>query len=78
MTLAAQNLGMEVQYCMALAHQILLSLEWPAVTNSRVNGDGGLDTPSLVLPSVLASMVGLGWSKGMVGTCDPLSLPLKG
>jgi hypothetical protein len=61
MTKAAQDNGVEVQYCMALAHQILMSVEWPAVTNARANGDGGLAVADLVLTSVLASQVGLGW-----------------
>ena len=39
---AAQKHGVEVQMCMALAHQIVMSVEWPSVTNCRVNGDGGL------------------------------------
>lgn len=60
----------EVQYCMSLAHQILASLEWPAVTNARSNGDGGLDTPSLVLTSILSSLVGLGWSKDNLRTAE--------
>ena len=42
----------------------------PSVTNCRVNGDGGLDVQSLVLPSVLAGAVGLGWSKDNLRTAD--------
>ena len=42
--IAAQDLNVEVQYCMANAHQILMSLDYPSVTNARANGDGGLDT----------------------------------
>jgi hypothetical protein len=57
---AAQKHGVEVQMCMALAHQIVMSVEWPSVTNCRVNGDGGLAVDALVLPSVLAGAVGLG------------------
>jgi hypothetical protein len=63
MTLAASDLGMEVQYCMACAHQALQSLQWPAVTNARVNGDGGLSLGAIVFGSVMAASVGLGWSK---------------
>ena len=58
MTVAAQDLGIEVQYCMALAHQILESAEFPAVTNARANGDGGLDVASLPLTGLLASIAG--------------------
>ena len=68
--MAAQDLGCEVQFCMAAAHQILMSLEWPAVTNARANGDGGLELQSLVYTSVLAGMVGLGWSKDNLRTAD--------
>jgi hypothetical protein len=64
MTRAAQDLSMEVQYCMALAHQ------FPAVTNARANGDGGLDVASLPLTGLLASIVGLGWSKDNLRTAD--------
>ena len=60
----------QVQFCMALGSQILMSVEWPAVTNARTNGDGGLDVAALVLPSVLASVVGLGWSKDNLRTAD--------
>jgi hypothetical protein len=67
---AAQTHGVEVQMCMALAHQILMSVEWPSVTNCRVNGDGGLAVDALVLPSVLAGAVGLGWSKDNLRTAD--------
>ena len=63
MTGAAQDLGLEVQYCMACAHQALQSLAWGGVTSARVNGDGGMDMPSLVYSSVMAASVGLGWSK---------------
>ena len=68
--LQAQTHGVEVQMCMALAHQILMSVEWPSVTNCRVNGDGGLAVDALVLPSVLAGAVGLGWSKDNLRTAD--------
>ena len=60
----------ETQLCMAAAHEVLVSLEVPTVTNARVNGDGGLDTPSIVLPSILTAMVGLGWSKDNLRTAD--------
>jgi hypothetical protein len=63
MTGAASDLGLEVQYCMACAHQALQSLAWPAVTNARANGDGGMDLPALIFSSVMAASVGLGWSK---------------
>jgi len=66
MTRAAQDLGMEVQYCMACGHQALSSLQWPGVTNARGSGDGGAGTPgmrSFTFSSVMAAMVGLGWSK---------------
>jgi hypothetical protein len=66
---AAEN-GVEVQYCMALAHQILMSAEFPAVTNARVNGDGGLDVEGLRMPALLAATVGLGWSKDNLRTAD--------
>jgi hypothetical protein len=69
-TRAAQDLGVEVQWCMALAHQILESVEFPAVTNARANGDGGLAVESLPLTGLLASMVGLGWSKDNLRTAD--------
>eukprot|EP00037_Helgoeca_nana_P024134 m.255082 g.255082 ORF g.255082 m.255082 type:complete len:849 (+) comp26544_c0_seq1:10-2556(+) len=68
--LAAQDHGVEVQWCMALAHQILMSVEFPSVTNARVNGDGGLDTVSLIMPAFLAATVGLGWSKDNLRTAD--------
>jgi len=55
---------------MALAHQILMSAEYPAVTNARANGDGGLAVDALVLTSVLASQVGLGWSKDNLRTAS--------
>ena len=70
MTLGAQDHGVEVQYCMALAHQILESAEFPAVTNARVNGDGGLDVMSGQFPALLAATVGLGWSKDNLRTAD--------
>lgn len=73
--MAAHDLGCEVQFCMAAAHQILMSLEWPAVTNARANGDGGLDLQALIYPSVLASMVGLGWSKDNLRTADRCYVP---
>ena len=41
-TTAAMDLGLEVQYCMACPHQAMASLDWPAVTNARVNGDSGM------------------------------------
>jgi len=63
MTLAAQDLGMEVQYCMADGHQALASLQWPAVTNARANNDGGEDLGPLTFSSVMAAATGLGWSK---------------
>jgi hypothetical protein len=40
------------------------------VTNARVNGDGGLDTASMVFPALLAATVGLGWSKDNLRTAD--------
>jgi hypothetical protein len=66
MARAAQDLGMEVQFCMACGHQALLSLQLPAVTNARGSGDGGAGTPgerSFTFSSVMAALVGLGWSK---------------
>ena len=60
---------------MALGEQILMSVEWPAVTNARANGDGGLDIVSLVLPSVLTSILGLGWSKDNLRTADKCYVP---
>ena len=65
----------ETQLCMAAAHQVLLSLEFSAVTNARINGDGGLDTPSIVLPSILAGLVGLGWSKDNLRTAARCYVP---
>jgi hypothetical protein len=47
-----------------------MSLEFPAVTNARANGDGGLDIKAFVTTSVLASMVGIGWSKDNLRTAD--------
>ena len=70
MTRGAQDNGAEVQYCMAGAHTVMSALEFPSVTNARVNGDGGLDTVSIVLPSVLAGALGLGWSKDNLRTAD--------
>ena len=63
MTVAAQDLGLEIQYCMACAHQALDSLRWPAVTNMRANGDGGLAVPDLAHASLLQGALGLGFSK---------------
>ena len=57
MTEGAADNDVEVQYCMALAHQILMSAEYPAVTNARVNGDGGLDVAGLRIPALLAATV---------------------
>jgi hypothetical protein len=68
--LAAQAHGVEVQFCMALAHHILMSADWPSVTNARVNGDGGLEVAQLTLPALLAATVGLGWSKDNLRTTD--------
>jgi len=48
---------------MACPHQALISLDMPAVTNARVNGDSGMAVPDLIYSSALAAMVGLGWSK---------------
>ena len=70
MAKAAGSLGMEVQFCMGAAHTIMESLQWPSVTNARINGDGGLDTEALILPSLLAATVGLGWSKDNLRTAD--------
>ena len=70
MTRAATEHGAEVQYCMALAHQILASAQFREVTNARVNGDGGLDVAALTLPALLAATVGLGWSKDNLRTAD--------
>lgn len=67
---SAQDLGVEVQFCMAGAHQLLMSLEWGSVTNARANGDGGLDLNALIYTSTLASTVGLGWSKDNLRTAD--------
>lgn len=69
---AAEN-GAEMQFCMAWAHHIMGSVEWPAVTNARANGDGGSDTGTLVLSSMLAGMVGLGWSKDNLHTAGEIS-----
>ena len=60
---AAAELGIEIQFCMACPHQALSSLDWPAVTNARVNGDSGLAVPDAVYSATLASLLGLGWSK---------------
>ena len=40
-TNATLELGAEMQFCMAWAHHVLGSVEWPAVTNARASGDGG-------------------------------------
>eukprot|EP00494_Astrolonche_serrata_P025214 UN25475 len=63
MTMAAQDLGLEVQYCMARPTQILESLRYPAVTNARVNADGGLHVQQLTYNSVYTAAVGVAWSK---------------
>ena len=70
MTDGAAAHGVEVQYCMAEAHQILESAEFGAVTNARVNGDGGLDVGAMELPALLAATAGLGWSKDNLRTAD--------
>ena len=75
MSNAAGDNGVEVQYCMALAHQILESAEFPAVTNARVSGDGGLNVGAGMLPSLLASIVGLGWSKDNLRTATKCFVP---
>ena len=49
--------------CMACPHQALASLDMPAATNARVNGDSGMAVPDMVYSSTLAAIVGLGWSK---------------
>lgn len=67
-TTATLELKAEMQFCMAWAHHILNSVEWPAVTNARANGDGGASAGDLVLSSLLAGMVGLGWSKDNLHT----------
>lgn len=67
---AAADNGVEVQWCMALAHQVLESTQFPAVTNTRVNGDGGLDIASMTVPALLAATVGLGWSKDNLRTAN--------
>lgn len=63
MILAATDAGLEVQLCMACPHQALESLDWPAVTNARANGDGGMFVPQLTYPALLAASLGIGWSK---------------
>ena len=63
MITAAADAGLEVQLCMACPHQALESLDWPAVTNARANGDGGMFVPQLTYPALLASSLGIGWSK---------------
>ena len=60
---AAAALGVELQFCMACPHQALTSLDIPAATNARVNGDSGMAVPDMVYSSALAASVGLGWSK---------------
>lgn len=67
---AAADNGVEIQWCMAGAHQVLESSQFNAVTSARVNGDGGLDIVALTLPAVLAATVGLGWSKDNLRTAD--------
>ena len=67
---AAADNGVEVQWCMANAHQALESSQFGSVTSARVNGDGGLDIDALTLPAVLAATVGLGWSKDNLRTAD--------
>ena len=70
MTRGAQDNGAEVQYCMAGAHTVMSALEFPSVTNARVNGDGGLDIGAATLSALLAATVGLGWSKDNLRTAD--------
>jgi hypothetical protein len=77
MVSGAASAGCEVQFCMATAHQLLASLEWPSVTSARANGDGGLDTPALPLTSILAGMVGLGWSKDNLRTAARCYVPAE-
>ena len=55
--LAAADVGMEVQFCMAAGHTIMQTFMLPAATNARVNGDGGLNTPGAILPILLAATV---------------------
>lgn len=63
MTAAVDDAGLEMQACMACAHQLLDTLTMPAVTNARASPDGGTWAPRLVYSSVLLSSLGLGWSK---------------
>ena len=67
-TTASLELGCEMQFCMAWAHHILGSVEWPSVTNARASGDGGARVEDLVFSSVLSGLVGLGWSKDNLHT----------
>jgi hypothetical protein len=60
---AAAVRGVQLQLCMACPHQALASLDMPAATNARVNGDSGMAVPDMVYSSALAAAVGLGWSK---------------
>ena len=60
---AAVVQGVQLQLCMACPHQALASLDMPAATNARVNGDSGMAVPDMVYSSALAAAVGLGWSK---------------
>jgi hypothetical protein len=60
---AAAALDIQLQMCMACPHQALVSLDMPAATNARVNGDSGMAVPDMIYSSVLAAAVGLGWSK---------------
>tara|TARA_B110000208_G_scaffold99672_1_gene124410 strand:- start:239 stop:1927 length:1689 start_codon:yes stop_codon:yes gene_type:complete len=75
MTLGAADHGCEVQWCMALASQIMLTLTLPPVTNVRVNGDGGLDVAGGERPALLAATLGLGWSKDNLRTAEKCYVP---
>lgn len=57
---ATAQLGVEMQFCMAWAHHVFGSVEWPAVTNVRAIDDRGKDLDSLVSMSILIGLVELG------------------
>jgi hypothetical protein len=63
---ALEALGMSMQCCMTAPEEIMASLDWPAVTNARVSGDGGRSLNRATLGAVLTAMVGVGWSKDNV------------
>ena len=52
--------------CMTAPQEILSSVQWDAVTNARVSGDGGRSLDMAAMGAVLTSILGVGWSKDNV------------